>query len=158
MENNKITIYCDGGSRGNPGPSAIAFIIAKANSEFRINPLGIRREQIKNLEFSKFIGEATNNEAEYSAVIFALKKIKQLNGKEKIKRMEIEVKADSELLIKQLNGEYKIKEKNLILLFIEIWNLKIDFNKIKFTHIPREENKQADLLVNKELNSQNSLF
>jgi len=72
--------------------------------------------------------------------------------------MEIEVKADSELLIKQLNGEYKIKEKNLILLFIEIWNLKIDFNKIKFTHIPREENKQADLLVNKELNSQNSLF
>ncbi len=72
--------------------------------------------------------------------------------------MEIEVKADSELLIKQLNGEYKIKEKNLIPLFIEIWNLKIDFNKIKFTHIPREENKQADLLVNKELNSQNSLF
>src|SRR3990167_8981703 len=94
-----------------------------------------------------------------SAFIFRnLKKIKQLNGKEKIKRMEIEVKADSELLIKQLNGEYKIKEKNLILLFIEIWNLKIDFNKIKFTHIPREENKQADLLVNKELNSQNSLF
>jgi len=148
MENNKITIYCDGGSRGNPGPSAIAFVIEKANSELRI----------KNLEFSKFIGEATNNEAEYSAVIFALKKIKQLIGKEKIKRMEIEVKADSELLIKQLNGEYKIKEKNLIPLFIEIWNLKIDFNKIKFTHIPREENKQADLLVNKELNSQNSLF
>lgn len=141
MENNKITIYCDGGSRGNPGPSAI----------------GIYIPQLKK-EYSKFLGKATNNEAEYSAVIFALKKIKQLNGKEKIKRMEIEVKADSELLIKQLNGEYKIKEKNLILLFIEIWNLKIDFNKIKFTHIPREENKQADLLANKELNSQNSLF
>ena len=141
MENNKITIYCDGGSRGNPGPSAI----------------GVYIPQLKK-EYSKFLGKATNNEAEYSAVIFALKKIKQLIGKEKIKRMEIEVKADSELLIKQLNGEYKIKEKNLILLFIEIWNLKIDFNKIKFTHIPREENKQADLLVNKELNSQNSLF
>ena len=141
MENNKITIYCDGGSRGNPGPSAI----------------GVYIPQLKK-EYSKFLGKATNNEAEYSAVIFALKKIKQLNGKEKIKRMEIEVKADSELLIKQLNGEYKIKEKNLIPLFIEIWNLKIDFNKIKFTHIPREENKQADLLVNKELNSQNSLF
>ena len=141
MENNKITIYCDGGSRGNPGPSAI----------------GVYIPQLKK-EYSKFLGKATNNEAEYSAVIFALKKIKQLNGKEKIKRMEIEVKADSELLIKQLNGEYKIKEKNLILLFIEIWNLKIDFNKIKFTHIPREENKQADLLANKELNSQNSLF
>ena len=141
MENNKITIYCDGGSRGNPGPSAI----------------GVYIPQLKK-EYSKFLGKATNNEAEYSAVIFALKKIKQLIGKEKIKRMEIEVKADSELLIKQLNGEYKIKEKNLILLFIEIWNLKIDFNKIKFTHIPREENKQADLLANKELNSQNSLF
>ena len=54
-------------------------------------------------------------------------------------------------LKEQLNGEYKIKEKNLILLFIEIWNLKIDFNKIKFTHIPREENKLADFLVNETL-------
>lgn len=148
MENNKITIYCDGGSRGNPGPSASAFVITKANLELKI----------KNSEFSKFLGKATNNEAEYSAVIFALKKIKQLIGKEKIKRSEIEIKADSELLVKQLNGEYKIKEKNLIPFFIEIWNLKIDFNKIKFTHIPREENKQADILVNKELNSQSSLF
>lgn len=141
MENSKITIYCDGGSRGNPGPSAIGIYIPQLSKEY-----------------SKYLGKKTNNEAEYSAVIFALKKIKQLIGKEKTKVIEIEIKADSELLVKQLNGEYKIKEKNLIPFFIEIWNLKIDFSKIKFTHIPREENKQADILVNKELNSQSSLF
>lgn len=148
METNRITIYCDGGSRGNPGPSAAAFVITKANLELKI----------KNSEFSKFLGKATNNEAEYSAVIFALKKIKHLIGGEKAKKSEIEIKMDSELVVNQLNGKYKIKEKDLIPFFIEIWNLKIDFNKIKFTHVPREENKQADILVNKELNSQSNLF
>lgn len=145
---NKIIVYIDGGSRGNPGPAAIAFAIAKADLELRI----------KNSEFSKFIGEATNNEAEYQAAIFALKKIKHLIGGEKSEKTELEIKSDSELLVRQINGQYKIKEKDLTPLFIEIWNLKQDFARVKFVQIPREENKQADLLVNRELNSQSVLF
>ena len=138
---NKITIYCDGGSRGNPGPAA----------------LGIYVPQLKK-EYSQFLGKTTNNVAEYQAIIFALKKIKQLIGKAKTKKTEIEIKADSELIVSQLNGEYKIKEKSLVPFFIEIWNLKQDFKKVSFKHIPREQNTRADYLVNKELDSQNSLF
>ncbi len=131
----KIIIYTDGGSRGNPGPSAIGVVIA-------------------DREYSEYIGTATNNEAEYKAVIFALKKAKALLGKERIKGLEMELKSDSELLIKQLNGEYKIMEPRIQHLFIEVWNLKIDFGKIKFTLIPREKNKEADRLANEALDAQ----
>ena len=137
----KITIYCDGGSRGNPGPAAIGIYIKQLNRGY-----------------SKFLGKATNNEAEYQSVIFALKKIKHLIGGEKAKKLEIEIKTDSELIVKQLNGEYKIKKQNLMPFFIEIQNLKQDFNKVNFIHIPREENKEADRMVNKELDSQSGLF
>ena len=139
--NNKITIYCDGGSRGNPGPAA----------------LGVYIPQIKK-EYSQYLGKTTNNDAEYQAIIFALKKIKQLIGKVKTKKTEIEIKTDSELIVSQLNGEYKIKEKSLVPFFMEIWNLKQDFKKVFFKHISREQNTRADFLVNKELDSQNSLF
>jgi len=128
----KIIIYTDGGSRGNPGPSAIGVVI---------NDKG----------YSEYVGEGTNNEAEYKAVIFALKKTKALLGKERLKETEIELKSDSELLVKQLSGEYKIIEPRIQQFFIEIWNLKIDFGKIKFTLIPREKNGQADKLVNQAL-------
>ena len=77
---------------------------------------------------------------------------------EKKRKTEIEIKSDSELLVKQVNGQYKIKEKDLIPFFIEVWNLKQNFAGVKFVQIPREENKQADLLVNRELNSQTGLF
>ncbi|MEK7162908.1 MAG: ribonuclease HI family protein [Patescibacteria group bacterium] len=143
MENNKIIIYIDGGARNNPGPAAIGVVIESADLK---------------KEYSKFLGTATNNEAEYQAAIFALKKIKHLIGGEKSEKAEIEIKSDSELLVKQVNGQYKIKEKSLIPFFIEIWNLKQDFAGVKFTHIPREENKRADSLVNSELNSQVGLF
>jgi ribonuclease HI len=142
----KIIIYIDGGSRGNPGPSAIGIVIEESG-----------KGKVKR-EYSKFLGEATNNEAEYQEAIFALKKIKHLIGGEKSEKTEIEIKSDSELLVKQINGQYKIKEKNLIPFFIEIWNLKQDFARVKFIQIPREENKRADLLVNRELNSQTPLF
>lgn len=141
---NKIVIYTDGGARNNPGPAAIGIIIKESE------------EGKGERGYSKFIGQATNNEAEYQAVIFALKKVKQLIGKEKAKKTEIEIRSDSELLINQLNGQYKIKEKNLVPFFIEIWNLKQDFKEVKFIQVPREENKRADLLVNKELDSQNN--
>jgi len=132
----KLTIYTDGGARGNPGPAAIGVVISDKRSVIR---------------YSKFIGKATNNEAEYQAIIFALQKVKALFGKKKAKEMEIEIKTDSELVFKQLNHQYKIKEKNLIPFFIKVWNLEMDFKKVFFTHIPREKNKEADKLVNQEL-------
>jgi len=137
----KIVIYTDGGSRGNPGPAAIGVVIYDE-----------RGKVLK--EYSEYLGETTNNEAEYQAVIFALKKIKAIYGRKKIKDLEIEIKSDSELLINQLNGEYKILESNIQLLFIKVWNLKIDFGRVEFGLIPREKNKEADRLVNKELNNQ----
>jgi len=136
----KITIYTDGGSRGNPGPSAIGVVIYKDNQIIKT--------------YSEFIGKATNNETEYQAAIFALKKAKLLFGKKKAKEMEIKFLMDSELAVKQLNHEYKIKEERLQVLFIEIWNSILDFKKVSFKYIPREENKEADKLVNEALDSQ----
>lgn len=130
---NKIIIYTDGGSRGNPGKSAIGVVI-------------------KDRTYSKYLGIKTNNEAEYEAIIFALKKIKQILGNKKSKEMELEIRFDSKLVANQLNGNYKIKEQRLYPLFIEIWNLKQDFKKVEFKNISRQENKLADKLVNLELN------
>ena len=142
----KIIIYTDGGSRGNPGPSAIGAVFCNEKGDIiRI--------------YSETIGEATNNEAEYQAVIFALKKFKGLFGKKLASQSEIEVRADSELLIKQLQGLYKILEQKLQPLFLEVWNLKLDFKKIKFKFISREQNKTADGLVNEALDKkQENLF
>src|SRR3989344_2297838 len=128
----KIVIHTDGGARGNPGPVAIGNDIKK---------------------YSERIENATNNVAEYKAVIFALKKAKQLIGKKNTKLRELEVYTDSELVAKQLNGLYKIKDKNLGLLFIEIWNLMQDFKKVIIAHIPRESNRGADKLVNQALDT-----
>jgi len=135
IQNSKIIIYTDGGSRGNPGNAAI----------------GVYFDSPINKSYGEAIGKTTNNVAEYSAVVFALKKAKALLGGEKAEKAEITIRSDSELLVKQLNGEYKIKEENLVPLFIKIWNLKQDFKKVNFVHIPREKNKEADKLVNQAL-------
>ena len=137
----KIIIYTDGGSRGNPGPSAMGVVFCGENGEsFK--------------KYSECLGEATNNEAEYAAVIFALKKFKALFGKKLAENSEIEIKSDSELLVRQLGGKYKILEPKIQEFFIVIWNLRIDFKKIKFILIPREKNKEADRLVNEALDGQ----
>jgi len=135
----KIIIFTDGGSRGNPGPGAIGVVFCNEKGQpFK--------------KYSEYLGEnITNNEAEYKAAIFALKKFKALFGKKIVARSEVEVKSDSELLIKQLNGEYKIIDGKIQSLFLETWNLKIDFKKIKFSLIPREKNEEADRLVNEAL-------
>ncbi|MEK7479091.1 MAG: ribonuclease HI family protein [Patescibacteria group bacterium] len=125
----KIVIYTDGGARGNPGPAAIGAVVGAK-------------------EYAETIGEATNNVAEYKAVIMALKKAKQQVGKEKAKETELEVRSDSELMVSQLKGVYQIKNEDLGKLFIEVWNLKQDFKKVEFTLIRREQNKEADKLVN----------
>jgi len=140
--NKKIIAYTDGGSRGNPGPAAIGVVIEGIGNEPK--------------QYNEFIGEATNNEAEYQAVIFALKKIRQLAGREILKQIQVEIRLDSELVAKQLNGEYKIEEEKLQPLFMTVWNLKFDFGNLSFKHIPREENRLADRLVNMCLDQQNS--
>lgn len=135
----KIVIYTDGGSRGNPGQAGIGVVFCNE-----------RGQTFK--EYAHYLGDKlTNNEAEYSAVIFALKKFKLLFGKKVAKVSEIELKSDSELLIKQLNGKYKIIDEKIQKLFLEIWNLKFDFKKIKFSHISRIKNKRADSLANQAL-------
>ena len=134
----KLIVYTDGGSRGNPGQAALGVVIADEKGRV-----------IK--EYGEKLGIKTNNEAEYAAVIFALKKIKALFGKEKIKKMHIDMKMDSEFVIKQLNGEYKIEEERMFPLFIAVWNLKMDFGKVIFSHVPREKNRAADRLVNAAL-------
>jgi len=136
----KIIIYVDGGARGNPGPAAVGVLFCNE-----------KKNCFK--KFSEYLGKLTNNEAEYKAAIFALKKFKAIFGKKLAKETEIEIRSDSELLVNQMNGKYKILEKNLQSLFLELWNLKLDFKKVKFKLIPREKNKEADRLVNQTLDS-----
>jgi len=137
---NKLIIYTDGGSRNNPGPAAIGIVIQGESYKLQ----GPK-------EYSEYIGEATNNEAEYHAVIFALKKAKHLSGKKKIKDTLVEIRLDSELVGKQLQGKFKLKEENLFPLFIEIWNLRQSFGSVEFKVVSREKNRAADRLVNHAL-------
>lgn len=131
----KLELYTDGGARGNPGPAAIGVVIGA--------PL--------NKNYSKYLGKKTNNEAEYEAVIFALQKIKLLLGRNAAKDLEVIIFMDSQLIVKQLSYEYKIGSPNIIPLFIKMHNLRLNFKKVNFNHISREKNKDADRLVNIEL-------
>ncbi len=133
----KIIVYTDGGSRGNPGPSASGVVIENHES-------GKISWQKK---FKKYLGEGTNNTAEYQAMILALTELKQLAKPSDA----IEVRTDSELMHRQIIGQYKVKDANLKMLFKEVEVLKNNFKNIKFNHIPREENSAADALVNQAL-------
>lgn len=139
----KVLIYTDGGSRGNPGPAAFGVVVCDGTGKV-----------LK--EYGETIGVRTNNEAEYEAVIFALKKVKALYGKAVLKNHEVEVRSDSELLVKQMNGEYKIMEPKIQELFLKVWNLKVEFSRLKFVAVPREKNEEADKLVNRALDGQAS--
>jgi len=134
----KIIIYTDGGSRGNPGPAGIGAVI-----------VGLDGKVLK--EVSKYLGKQTNNFAEYEAVIEGLKALKKILG-QKVKDFDIEVKMDSQLVARQLSGEYQIKEETLFGQFIKIHNMQVkDFPNIIFTYIPREQNKEADRLANEAM-------
>jgi ribonuclease HI len=126
---NKLTIFTDGGARGNPGPAGIGCVIFNEQGEVLA-------------EISKYIGEATNNQAEYQALIVGLAKAEELGGR------EIEVFLDSELVVKQMNREYRVKDKDLAPLFVKVYNATLGFKKIVFKHIRREKNELADKLVN----------
>jgi len=125
------SVYTDGGARGNPGPAASGFVIYKGGEI-------IARE-------GKYLGVATNNQAEYNAILLGLEKAQNL------KITELDCFLDSELVVKQLKLEYKVKNKDLAAIFLKAWNLSKKFKRIKFHHIPREKNKEADKVVNEIL-------
>ena len=129
---NKLIIFTDGGARGNPGPAGIGAILYSEDKKVVA-------------EISNFLGVATNNQAEYKALIAALKKATELGA------LELDCYLDSELVVKQLKREYKVKSPDLAPLFLEIHNLSLNFKNISYTHIPRERNKEADRLANEAM-------
>jgi ribonuclease HI len=136
MNEGEIIIHTDGGARGNPGPAACAFV-AEVGGKI------IRQE-------SNFLGESTNNYAEYRGVILALKWLNDnyLSFSEKVATLYL----DSELVVRQLNGTYKVKDRKLIELFQQVNELSKNISLvIYYKYIPRAKNKIADFLVNKEL-------
>ena len=128
-----LIIQTDGGSRGNPGPAGIGAILSDGKGK-------------KIAEVSKYIGETTNNVAEYLAVIYALQEAVYKEAK------SVKLKIDSQLVARQLKGEYKVKDKNIRIFFDLALNLLKSFDKIEIEEVPREENKEADKLVNQALN------
>ena len=135
MNKRELIIYCDGGSRGNPGPAASAFVAVKDN-------------EIVYKE-SKFLGTETNNIAEYQAVLMALNWIIDSNLKG-----ELIVNLDSQLVERQINGKYKVKSEKLKKFHKKILDILTNNNlKIKFIWAYRSDNELADTLVNEELDA-----
>lgn len=140
-----IIVHTDGGSIGNPGPSAIGVVIEYDS---------------KKKTYAEDIGEGTNNEAEYKALIFALKKSKALVGSKNAKNAIVKCYSDSQLMVSQLNHNFKLNDSKIIPLFVKIWNLIMEYKIVEFFYIPREQNKEADALVKSVINGgkQNSFF
>jgi ribonuclease HI len=137
----KFIIHTDGGARGNPGPAGIGIYITDVHGKV-----------VK--EISEYIGETTNNQAEYQAALRAIESAQaMLDGQGSAKDAELEFYLDSELVVRQLNREYKVKNKELAPLFIKIYNLSQQFKKVTFTHVFREHNQEADRLVNEAIDS-----
>ena len=135
----KLIINTDGGARGNPGPAGIGVVIQNSTGEI-----------LK--EYKEYIGNATNNVAEYKALILAFEKcLNDLNLQPEISVLQIRM--DSELIVRQMLGEYKIKEPTLKVLAAEVINLKSKFKSVSFEHVRREFNKEADKLVNQAIDA-----
>ena len=124
----RLTVYIDGASRGNPGPAGIGVYIKdeRGSTELRV---------------SSYIGEATNNEAEYRALIRALEEAVRLEAD------EVDIRSDSELVVRQVKGSYRVRKDNLKPLFQEAKHLLESFGAFAITHIPREQNATADALA-----------
>jgi len=133
----ELHVYTDGGARGNPGPAAIGVLVCD-------------KEDNVIVEHKEFLGEATNNVAEYTAMIRALE-IALDHTKDVVKCV-----SDSELMVKQLHGEYKVKAEHLIPLFAQVQDLVSKFNKVTFSHERRDHKMitEADKLVNEALDAQ----
>jgi ribonuclease HI len=126
-----LTIHIDGAARGNPGPAAYGFIIYHDGKPI--------------LEEKGRLGVATNNVAEYTALIKALQKAAALGAS------TVLIRSDSELLIKQMNGQYRVRNENLRPLYEEARALREEFDSVTFTHVLREQNREADRLCNEAL-------
>lgn len=135
----KFIIFTDGGSRGNPGPAAYGFVAFN--------------EKKKIFSGSQYLGIATNNQAEYKGVVGALQYVLSIVLKNKNETYpEINFFLDSKLIVEQMNGNYKIKNEDLKPLYWQIREMILKLGgKITFDYIPREKNKEADKLVNQEL-------
>lgn len=131
---NKVSIFTDGASRGNPGPAAIGCVIKDEKGNIVAS-------------ISRCLGATTNNQAEYRAIIAALEKAVSLGAR------QVALYSDSELVVKQINGLYKIKHAALRPLYMEVVKLTGALESFKIAHIPREQNAAADALANKALDS-----
>ena len=127
-----LTLYTDGAARGNPGPAGAGWVIHGADGK----PVATN---------FKYLGEATNNQAEYSALLLALQQAVELGG------TALKIYADSELMVKQLNGEYKVKNEGLKPLFQEATALLRRFSSYTMNYVPREQNTAADTLANRAI-------
>ncbi len=153
-------LFCDGGSRGNPGPSAAGWVIFETNTALN-SPLiypknrdqasAIANSITSEPSFSsfKFLGNTTNNVAEWSGLIHGLEDILKLNSKPQ----DVLVLLDSELVCKQVKGIYKVKQPHLIPLSRQVKSLAQKIGRFDIAHIFREDNKLADAMVNQCLDS-----
>jgi len=130
----KLIVHIDGGSKGNPGPAAAGVVIRTADDGTIIHSAG------------GYIGEATNNVAEYHGLLEGLRRSERLGAD------EVEIFSDSELLVRQMNGEYRVKNDKLIPLFEEACRLTDDFTRFSVAHVPREKNTEADKLAGRAIN------
>jgi ribonuclease HI len=131
----KVVVHVDGGARGNPGPAAAGAVATAPDG----TPLGER---------SAFLGEATNNVAEYRAILLGIELARELGAS------EVELVNDSQLVARQIGGEYKVKHKGLIPLFTETMKALREFDRWSVRDVRREQNERADELVNEELDHQ----
>ena len=129
MTSSSVEIYCDGASRGNPGPASAGAVLFGAGG-------------VVLAEISECLGIATNNEAEYQALIFALKKARELGI------LKVKIRADSQLVIRQLTGHYKVKHPGMKLRHAEALALLGGFSGWSAEHVPRGQNEHADRLAN----------
>jgi ribonuclease HI len=134
MSAGKLRVNVDGGARGNPGPAAIAAVVRDGD--------GAVLEQR-----AETIGEATNNVAEYRALLLGIERAKALGA------TELELVGDSELIVRQVNGEYRVKDEALRGLHRQVQDALGDFERWSIRHVRREDNADADQLVNEKLDS-----
>jgi ribonuclease HI len=126
----KLRIFTDGGARGNPGPAGVGVLIENADTGKVVE------------RHAHYLGETTNNQAEYQAVLLGLERCKQLGA------AEVDVVSDSELLVKQAKGQYRVKNPGLAERFLELRNLEAQLGRVKYRHVKREANGEADRLSN----------
>ncbi|MCW4010461.1 MAG: ribonuclease HI family protein [Candidatus Bathyarchaeota archaeon] len=131
----RLNVYSDGGARGNPGPAAAAYVVLDENERAMLR------------SGSRYLGVRTNNQAEYEALIDALKTAIALHAEEVVCHL------DSELVCKHLTGEYRVKHPALRLLWVRVQDLNRGFREVRFVHVPRSNRfiQEADRLVNERL-------